>query len=27
VLFANSATVDLTNDVITAMDAAYKSGK
>ncbi|HRK31054.1 MAG TPA: OmpH family outer membrane protein [Tepidisphaeraceae bacterium] len=26
VLFANAATVDITNDVITAMDAAYKAG-
>jgi Skp family chaperone for outer membrane proteins len=27
VLFVNSSTVDITNDVITAMDAKYKSGK
>ena len=27
VLFANSATVDITNDVISAMDATYKAGK
>jgi Skp family chaperone for outer membrane proteins len=27
VLFANSTSVDITNDVITAMDAKYKSGR
>lgn len=27
VLFVNSSAVDITNDVITAMDAKYKSGK